>query len=309
LPPKEENNKTVEIPAAPEKSEPVEEEKPQIEAVQPVSEPVTDSGFSFAVIGDTQTYSGSPYGPLASAVKNIKNSQANLIFAVGDLVSSCDEEKKCEAKYDTWKSALGSLMNRTYAAQGNHDRTGGSSADRVWQKVFNFPTNGPAGFSELVYSLDHGDSHFVVLASDNPGENKINSTQRSWLEQDLARSKKTNKFVFFHEPAYPVSSKIGESLDVNNKERNALWDIFEKYGVTAVFSGHEHIHSRKNINGIYQFGIGDTDMTAHAAPKPGAAEFSYVGHHYGIVAVKGKAVNVKIYNTGGGLINSFDFSK
>jgi len=174
---------------------------------------------------------------------------------------------------------------------------------------FNFPKNGPAGFQGFTYSFDLKNSHFVVLDSDKPRENMINDTQRSWLEKDLAKNKKENTFVFFHEPAYPVSSKIGESLSVNNKDRNALWDILVRHRVTAVFSGHEHIHSRKNINGVYQFVIGNTQSFNHDAPKPGMAEYSYVGPHFAIVTVDGKKINVKIYKTDGVQINSFDFTK
>jgi 3',5'-cyclic AMP phosphodiesterase CpdA len=115
--------------------------------------------------------------------------------------------------------------------------------------------------------------------------------------------------VFFHEPAYPVSSKIGESLDVNNKDRNNLWNILVRHQVTAVFSGHEHIFSRKNINGVYQFVVGNTQAFNHDAPKPGMAEYSYVGEHFAIVSVDGEKINVKLYSTGGKPINSFDFKK
>ena len=130
---------------------------------------------------------------------------------------------------------MGSLLPKTYAMQGNHDRTGDDKTDNVWRSSFNFPTNGPSEFSEQVYSFDFKNSHFVVLDSDKPKEHLINSEQRSWLEKDLAANKKENTFVFFHEPAYPVSSKITESLDKEPSERNALWQILEKHNVTGCF--------------------------------------------------------------------------
>ena len=49
---------------------------------------------------------------------------------------------------------------------GNHDRVGENKADSIYQKVFAMPTNGPSGYSELTYSFDFENSHFVVLSSD-----------------------------------------------------------------------------------------------------------------------------------------------
>jgi 3',5'-cyclic AMP phosphodiesterase CpdA len=143
------------------------------------------------------------------------------------------------------------------------------------------------------------------LDSDKPKEFLINDIQRTWLDADLARNKNKNIFVFFHEPAYPTNSKIGESLDTNPADRNALWAILKKYKVTAVFSGHEHINSRRKVDGIYQFGFGNTDSFDHLAPKPGMAEYSSVGANYGIVEVVNEQVTVKVFSTNGVLLNSF----
>jgi len=267
--------------------------------------------FSFAILGDTQYFDNflNFRSGLRRAVKNIQKENPNLVFAVGDLVNSCDKKDKCQQKFNEWKKATAPFSGHIYAAQGNHDRTGGEKADEAWNASFNFPQNGPDGFRNMVYSFDYDNSHFVVLASDKPKENNINDAQRQWLEQDLAKNKKPNTFVFFHEPAYPVSSKIGESLDVNGGDRNNLWNILVRHRVTAVFSGHEHIFSRKNINGVYQFVVGNTDSFNHEAPKPGIAEYSHVGQHYVIVTVAGKKKTVKLYTVDGKPLNSFDFER
>src|SRR5665647_1636144 len=112
---------------------------------------------------------------------------------------------------------------------GNHDRTGRSSSDSAWQNTFDLPTNGPDGYSELVYSFDFQNSHFIVLNSEKSKASTIDQVQRDWLEKDLSANKKGNTFVFFHEPAYPVSSKIDASLDAHPDERDALWNILVRY--------------------------------------------------------------------------------
>lgn len=263
--------------------------------------------FSFAILGDMQYFKPGVAGGFQKAVNNIKNINPDLVFVMGDMISSCKGGLECESKYNSWKNILGPLASKTYPTQGNHDRTGREKADASWQKVFsNLPSNGPAGFAKIAYSFDYKNSHFIILDSDKPEENDINSVQLDWLEKDLATNKKGNNFVFFHEPAYPTNSKIGESLDKNPKNRDRLWNILTRNKIAAVFSGHEHIQSRRKVNGIYQFVFGNTESFDHLAPKPGTAEYYYIGQAFGMVEIKGNFITVKTYSVDGKLLNSFD---
>lgn len=294
-----------------------EKKAPSPDEPKPLANPEEES-FSFAILGDTQSFkSGNSAGNFQKAVKEIEKLNPDKVFFTGDLVSNCDE-KNCEGKFSSFKSIMGTLSSKFNAVQGNHDRTDKDKSDAIWQKVFDFPTNGPEGFSELTYSLDFKNSHFVFLDSDKPDEHSVNSAQRDWLEKDLAGNKKDNTFVFFHEPAYPVSSKIKESLDVNSKDRDALWKILDSHNITAVFSGHEHLNSRRKIdssvfsgakNSLYQFIVGNTDAFDHEEPKTGVAEYFHKGNDFMLISVKGKSITAKVYSTDGSVLNSFDFSK
>lgn len=304
-----EEKKEPEISPESQITEQPEEKAANVENIEGSTEP-SEQSFSFAILGDSQYFNpANSNGALQRAVRNMKKENPDLVFAVGDMISSCDNVGECVPKFAQWKKATSPFSGKIYVMQGNHDRTGKDKADEAWNASFNFPKNGPAGFQNMTYSFDRGDSHFVVLDSDKPKENIINDVQRNWLEQDLARNKKANTFVFFHEPAWPVGAKIGESLDVEGKDRNALWEILVRRRVTAVFSGHEHIFSRKQVNGLYQFVVGNTDSFDHQNANPGAAEYSYVGQHYAIVTVSGKKITVKAYSVDGKKVDSFDFQR
>ena len=269
---------------------------------------VSAATFSFAVIGDTKVFSAdNPNGNLQKAVASIVKDNVNFSFIMGDLVHSCDGGSKCEASFAEWKSVMKPILDKTYEVMGNHDRTGGSSADAVWQKEFNLPTNGPSGFSELTYSFDYSNSHFVVLNTEKPKGQVVDSAQRDWLEKDLTANKKENVFVFYHEPAYQTAQNKDDSLDANPKERDALWAILVKHNVTAVFNGHEHIFSRKKVGNIYQFVVGDTDSTDDDFPQKNLIDYGYKGKSFAVVAIDGKKINMKLYTVDGNLINSFDF--
>lgn len=286
-------------------------EAPKPMVVTPVVVPKVhypNAKFTFAVLGDTQRFSpGRVDGGLQQAVKSIQTKNVDLVMTVGDLLQSCGDG--CDDKLKEWQGVLGPLATKTYAVMGNHDRTKKSKSDKTWQKVFDLPTNGPEGYSELVYSFDFQNTHFVVLNTEKSKTGAINEEQRDWLERDLASNTREQTFVFYHQPAYPVSSKIGESLDVYPDKRDQVWGIFLKYGVTAVFNGHEHIHSRQKVNGLYQFVFGNTDSFSHDMPDSGVADFSYQGRTYGLVEVVGDSVVVKLYTVGGALVNTYQLER
>lgn len=269
---------------------------------------IDQPNFTFAVIGDTQSFKANdPNGSLEKAVASIEKQNVNFVLTVGDLVSGCDGGNKCELKYNDWKKTMLPLLDKTYEVMGNHDRTSGDKADAMWQKVFNsLPANGPAGYKKLVYSFDYGNSHFVVLNSEKPKGHIVDKTQQDWLENDLARNKLANIFVLFHEPGYQTSVQKEHGLNAVPKERDALWSILSKYNVSAVFNGHDHIHTRSKHGNTYQIVEGDTNALDDDFPQPGLSEYSYKGKSYMIVSVDGEKVNLKLYTVDGNLLNSFD---
>jgi hypothetical protein len=101
--------------------------------------------------------------------------------------------------------------------------------------------------SQLSYSFDAGDSHFAIINTDPVG--KDNSAPVVWLAKDMAEAQARGSkhlFVFGHKPAYTYYFGMGENpapgiagLDKSNKERDALWDVIERFGATY-FCGHEH---------------------------------------------------------------------
>jgi hypothetical protein len=101
--------------------------------------------------------------------------------------------------------------------------------------------------SQLSYSFDVGDSHFVVVNTDPVG--KDNVAPAAWLASDLgiaASRGAKHYFVFGHKPAYtyyfgtnsPPNPGVS-GLDKIPASRDAFWNVIEQYGATY-FCGHEH---------------------------------------------------------------------
>lgn len=279
--------------------------------------------FTFAIFGDVHYKGGEELDDLDNFTKAknfIKSQNPDLVFTIGDNVSSCSEGKTCQDKIKQWKNALGILNSKLFVVTGNHDvKSENKNTFSYWQENFNLPNNGPDNYKKLVYSFNYGNSHFIVLASDLK-EHVIDDEQLNWLENDLKNNSKLNTFIFFHEPAFPISSKIDESLDKNEKQRDKLWKIIDEYKVTTVFSGHEHFHSRRSIdnsvfpqskNKIYQIIIGNTNYLDHEHVPPKNLSdvngLEYVNVEKGVllVEVKENKVISKLYSVEGDLLNEF----
>ncbi|HEX2967218.1 MAG TPA: hypothetical protein VHO84_15640, partial [Syntrophorhabdaceae bacterium] len=80
-----------------------------------------------------------------------------------------------------------------------------------------------------------------------PGEeSSISGKQLLWLEGELKRTFRY-KFVFLHEPLFPV---IHKGLAVHEESRDILHKLFVEHSVALVVSGHDHIYRRHIKDGI-----------------------------------------------------------
>ncbi|MBD3238833.1 MAG: hypothetical protein GF332_04325 [Candidatus Moranbacteria bacterium] len=277
--------------------------------------------FSFAVLGDTQRFEPDDHdGDLQLAVKSLEKLNPDFVVSVGDQISSCDDHE-CPKKIRHWKKILGpKLLPKTFVTIGNHDYHDSDSL-KYWQNALMMPQNGPQGYKESVYSFDYGNARFIVLNSSHPVDNQISQIQLDWLKQDLKINQKTHTFVFFHAPAFPTGSKITESLDRYPDQRDELWAILDHYSVTAIFSGHEHLHSRSLIdsktypqaqNQILQFIVGNTDAFDHKKPKTekikqNNIQYAYRDNNFLIVQIQANQIRVKNYSVEGRLQDQYTY--
>jgi hypothetical protein len=143
------------------------------------------------------------------------------------------------------------------------------------------------------YAWQWGDALFVVLdpywytkarASSDGWAMTLGERQFRWLEQTLSASAARYKFVFIHSlvggldgqmrggvEAAPYFEWGGRSLDGSvafAQKRNGwsmpIHPMLVKYGVTAVFHGHDHLYAKQVLDGVvYQ-----------EVPQPSAKNFS-----------------------------------
>jgi 3',5'-cyclic AMP phosphodiesterase CpdA len=205
-------------------------------AAQDVSLPNQPDSLKFAIIGDSGTGSSSQYKVAEMLIAARAKFPYEFVLMMGDNLYSGSGPKDYQKKFEVpYKPLLDSGL-KFYAALGNHDNT-----DEKNYKPFNM-----GGQRYYTFKPKNG---VRVFALDS---NYMDQPQLRWLETELKASGSDWKIAFFHHPLY--SSGMHGSDD---QLRAQLEPLFLKYGVDAVFSGHEHFYERiKPQKGIYYFTSG-----------------------------------------------------
>ena len=192
----------------------------------------TQTQFSFAVYGDTETESETSQDIEQSVVDSIISVSPDFCLHVGDVIHNIDQVDDWNTFFDTEHD----LMRTTtlFTTMGNHEQDHPNYFD-----FFYLPGN------ERWYSFDYGHAHFICLQIDTYADYSVGSEQYLWLIQDLANNTQPWTFVFFHVPPYS-SSLHGSDTNV----RATLQPLFDYYGVAIVFNGHDHCYERSIVNGV-----------------------------------------------------------
>ncbi len=185
--------------------------------------------FSFIYMGDAQN-GLDRWGTLVHNAYRTRPDAAFYMMA-GDLVNR-------GAERDDWDSlfanAAGIYDRRPLVpALGNHECQGGDP--KLYLSQFALPRNGPSELApERAYSFEYSNAYFVVLDSNLPP-----ASQSAWLEEQLAATKATWKFVMYHHPAY------SSAPNRDNKSIRDVWiPIFDRYHVDMALQGHDHAYLR-----------------------------------------------------------------
>jgi hypothetical protein len=136
-----------------------------------------------------------------------------------------------------------------WPALGNHDAFTSFAVDQSgpYFQAFNIPTNAEAGGvvsdTEVYYSFDYGNIHFICL--DSYQSSRLPDGQMlTWLESDLLANDKPWVFAFWHNPPYTKGSHDSDREGPEIDMREFVLPILENYGVDVVFAGHSHAYER-----------------------------------------------------------------
>jgi hypothetical protein len=201
--------------------------------------PLKDGSVRWAVIGDNGTGEG-PELEVANQMERYWSVvKFDFVTMDGDNIYGGHSPRDFKLKFeDPYKPLLDENV-KFYASLGNHDDP---------QLEINYKPYGMGG--NRYYTFEKKNVEFFVLDS-----NYMTPQQLSWLEDKLKSSNAKWKIAYFHHPLYTCAKYHGPDIDL----RNQLMPLFTKYGVNAVWSGHEHVYEHlKPQQGIYFFLEGES---------------------------------------------------
>ena len=216
--------------------------------------------LTFVVYGDTRSSSDAH----RQLVERIRAEVPDFLLGTGDLV----DDGAIKSQWQTFFDVEGPLLadNVFYPALGNHDRQGRARSAEAYRARFALPKGGTD--PERVYAFTYGPARFIVL--DSNSASFALTDQTAWLERELAAARQDKAirhvFVVMHHPPYSISIHGGQ------RDLRERWTpLFEKYGVAAVFSGHDHCYQRAEANGVRYFVSGGGGAPLYARGKRIAA--------------------------------------
>ena len=178
------------------------------------------------MIGDSGTGGSAQQRVAQQIVASRARFPFDFALMLGDNLYGGEDPGDYEKKFERPYKPLLDAGVKFYAALGNHD----DPAQRFY-KPFNM--NGERYYS---FKPPKGDGvRFFALDS-----NYMSKEQLAWLEKELAASGSDWKICFFHHPIYSSGDRHGSDEAL----REQVEPLFVKYGVSVVFTGHEHFYER-----------------------------------------------------------------
>jgi 3',5'-cyclic AMP phosphodiesterase CpdA len=152
---------------------------------------------------------------------------------LGDNIYGSDAPADMLKKFATPYKPLLDAGVVFHAALGNHD-----NPNQRFYKLFNMGGERYYTFRASrggLAKLTEGGVRFFALDTDY-----LDKPQLDWLEKELQASGSDWKIAYFHHPLYSSGKTHGSALE----SRAVLEPLFVAHGVSAAFSGHDHLYER-----------------------------------------------------------------
>lgn len=208
-------------------------------------EPENTEKFSLVFLADSQLSKKEDLPFLRKTFDEALNNsdKPRLIVSLGDMVDNAGSAR--EFQYILTHLSPFAAEEIWLPTPGNHDQDDLKDLDFFLSR-YNLPDRADGAKDGLCFHLTMGD-YALISALGSGGGVDLSYKERLERELTAARDKKW-KIVFIH------ASPYGKSGERFTKAHYA--ELFDKYEVDAVFSGHDHIYIRSSVRNGQRAEIG-----------------------------------------------------
>ena len=228
--------------------------------------PNADRSIKFAIIGDSGRGDRPQHEVAAQMVAYRQRFDYKFVLMAGDnIYEGPASEDDYRLKFEEPYRLLLDAGVKFYAALGNHD-----DFNEIYYKPFNMDGRRYYTFVPPVDPITRWDTRVRFFALDST---YLTRQQIQWFEREVTGSRAEWKIAFLHHPLY-TSGRYGLSA---RGIRIALESTIVNGGIDVVFSGHEHIYERSELQkGILYFITGGAgSLRAGDASRSPAIARSY----------------------------------
>lgn len=202
----------------------------------------------------------------AEAIRQINKLKPDFVVVTGDFVNNSKDVNQIEE----FKRITAGLDEDIplYLSPGNHD-LGQNPTKKDFEFYFSQYGKGNDRFA-----FEYNDSYFIGLNSviiKSKTNKREEKKQLRWLKRKLKQAKSADMIIVFTHYPFFINDfdEIESYSNQSKKDRLKYFNLFEKYGVDAIYAGHLHNNAESSHNGIMM-------ITTNAAGRPlGKAEPGY----------------------------------
>ena len=212
--------------------------------------------FRFWVVGDSGT-GGQKQAEVHNAMRRFTGRHPiDFYMHVGDMAYGSGTD--WEFQHHFFEPYSDTLRNTVcWPTMGNHEgnTSDGKTGIGPYYDCYVLPANGEAGGvpsgTEVYYSFNYGNAHFVCLNSHDL-ERQSTGAMARWLKSDLEQADSDWLIAFWHHPPYTKGSHDSDLEQQLIEMREHIMPILESSGVDMVLTGHSHIYERSMlVDGAY----------------------------------------------------------
>jgi hypothetical protein len=234
---------------------------------------------------------------LVNAVASRLSPPPEFVAFLGDEIAGLTRDiASLRNQWHNWLNREMSWITKStiplYHVASNHT-TYDEASEKVFREVLShLPRNGPPGQEGLTYYVRRGNLLLVFINTSNASAGGDGWAESEWLERILSEHHDAPyKFVFGHQPAYPVNGCSGECMrELAPEAARLLWQCLVRHRVVAYICSHLLAFDVQVHQGVLQI-LSAGSGTAHLLPN------EYL--HCVQMAIDAKALRYQVIDTTG----------
>lgn len=253
--------------------------------------------FSFLVYGDSRT------DPAAHAgiVQGMLKTPSDFLVGTGDLVARGDDPRDWDIFFTIERKLLADRC--LFSAIGNHELIGIGREGRIPFLDY-FSTGVDSGEPRLYDTFRWSNSRFFVLSA----MEDWTGPERDWLARELEKAESEegldHRFAVLHIGPW-TSGPHGPNKRMHEA---GIPELLRKHRVELVFSGHDHLYERGEVDGLKYMVSGGAGAPLYRVKHHlSTTEKVESTHHWVEVSVDGPTVRTRAVRLDGSLIESCSY--